>query len=122
MESWLWVCRSKERRLTAGRMSRVESAGIVLMLSDPLDILRAISLARAAYRKMVQHLVWATVYNVIANARSISMSELHAGEELPAFECTMTVERFIASAPALNGQLESPANKQARSCSSRHRT
>ena len=81
-ESWLWVCRSKERRLTAGRMSRVESGGIVLMLSDPLDILRAISLARAAYRKMVQHLVWATVYNVIANARSISMSELHAGEEL----------------------------------------
>ena len=44
----------------------VESAGIVLVRSDPRDVVRAIELSRAAYRKMVQNLVWATAYNVIA--------------------------------------------------------
>jgi Cu2+-exporting ATPase len=50
----------------AGTDVAVESAGIVLARSDPRDVVRAISLSRAAYRKMVQNLVWATVYNVIA--------------------------------------------------------
>jgi Cu2+-exporting ATPase len=44
----------------------VESAGIVLVRSDPRDVVRAIELSRAAYRKMLQNLVWATAYNVIA--------------------------------------------------------
>lgn len=43
-----------------------ESAGIILMRSDPRDVVCAIELSRAAYQKMVQNLVWATVYNVIA--------------------------------------------------------
>jgi Cu2+-exporting ATPase len=50
----------------AGTDVAVESAEIVLARSDPRDVVRAISLSRAAYRKMVQNLVWATVYNVIA--------------------------------------------------------
>jgi Cu2+-exporting ATPase len=50
----------------AGTDVAVESAGIVLVRSDPRDVVRAIELSRAAYRKMVQNLVWATVYNVIA--------------------------------------------------------
>lgn len=34
--------------------------------SDPHDVVGAIELSRAAYRKMVQNLVWATAYNLIA--------------------------------------------------------
>jgi P-type Cu2+ transporter len=32
----------------------------------PRDVVRAIELSRAAYRKMVQNLVWATAYNLVA--------------------------------------------------------
>jgi P-type Cu2+ transporter len=44
----------------------VESAGIILVHSNPLDIAKVIALSRATYRKMVQNLVWAAGYNVIA--------------------------------------------------------
>lgn len=50
----------------AGADIAVESAGIVLVRSDPRDVVRAIELSRAAYRKMVKNLVWATAYNLIA--------------------------------------------------------
>jgi Cu2+-exporting ATPase len=50
----------------AGTDVAVESAGIVLVRSDPRDVVRAIELSRATYRKMVQNLVWATAYNLIA--------------------------------------------------------
>ena len=36
------------------------------MRNDQRDVVRAIELSRAAYRKMVQNLVWATAYNLIA--------------------------------------------------------
>lgn len=44
----------------------VESAGIILVKSNPLDVVKIIELSRASYRKMIQNLVWATGYNVIA--------------------------------------------------------
>lgn len=44
----------------------VESAGIILVNSDPSDVLKIFELSRASYRKMIQNLVWATGYNVIA--------------------------------------------------------
>ena len=50
----------------AGTDVAVESAGIVLVRSDPRDVVGAIELSRARYRKMIQNLVWATGYNVIA--------------------------------------------------------
>ena len=50
----------------AGTDVAVESAGIVLVRSDPRDVAAAIGLSRATYRKMVQNLVWATGYNVVA--------------------------------------------------------
>jgi Cu2+-exporting ATPase len=34
--------------------------------SDPRDVVGAIELSRATYRKMIQNLVWATGYNLIA--------------------------------------------------------
>ncbi len=50
----------------AGTDVAVESAGIVLVASDPRDVVGAITLSRATYRKMQENLVWATGYNVLA--------------------------------------------------------
>ncbi|HET7471514.1 MAG TPA: heavy metal translocating P-type ATPase [Candidatus Limnocylindrales bacterium] len=50
----------------AGTDVAVESAGIVLVRSDPRDVVGAIELSRATYGKMLQNLVWATGYNLIA--------------------------------------------------------
>jgi Cu2+-exporting ATPase len=44
----------------------VESAGIILVRNNPLDIVKIIALSRASYRKMIQNLVWAAGYNVVA--------------------------------------------------------
>lgn len=50
----------------AGTNVAIESADLVLVESDPLDVVRALLLARATYAKMVQNLFWATGYNAIA--------------------------------------------------------
>ncbi len=50
----------------AGTDVAVESAGIVLVRSDTRDVVGAIELSRATYRKMIQNLVWATGYNLVA--------------------------------------------------------
>ena len=44
----------------------VESAGIILVRNNPLDVVKIITLSRASYRKMIQNLVWAAGYNVVA--------------------------------------------------------
>ncbi len=44
----------------------VESAGIILVKSNPLDVVKVIALSRASYRKMRQNLIWAAGYNVVA--------------------------------------------------------
>ena len=44
----------------------VESAGIILVDSNPLDVLKIFKLSRASYRKMIQNLVWAAGYNIVA--------------------------------------------------------
>jgi P-type Cu2+ transporter len=43
-----------------------ETAGIVLVNSNPQDIVNLILFGKATYRKMVQNLIWATGYNIIA--------------------------------------------------------
>jgi P-type Cu2+ transporter len=50
----------------AGTDVAVESAGIILVRSDPRDVVGAIELSRASYSKMIQNLVWATGYNLVA--------------------------------------------------------
>jgi Cu2+-exporting ATPase len=50
----------------AGTDVAVESAGIILVRDDPRDVLGAIQLSRATHRKMIQNLVWATGYNLVA--------------------------------------------------------
>lgn len=50
----------------AGTDVAIESANVVLMKSNPYDIVGAIELSRATLRKMHQNLWWAVAYNVIA--------------------------------------------------------
>jgi Cu2+-exporting ATPase len=66
----------------AGTDVAVESAGIVLVRSDPRDVVSAIKLSRAAYRKMVENLVWATAYNLVAIPVAAGLF-LRWGVELP---------------------------------------
>jgi Cu2+-exporting ATPase len=44
----------------------VESAGIILVKSNPMDVVNVVELSRATYRKMLQNLWWAAGYNIIA--------------------------------------------------------
>lgn len=50
----------------AGTDVAVETADIVLVRSNPLDVMAIVDLARATYRKMIQNLAWATGYNALA--------------------------------------------------------
>ena len=44
----------------------IESAGIILVQNNPLDVVKIFRLSRATYRKMIQNLIWASGYNIIA--------------------------------------------------------
>jgi len=50
----------------AGTDVAIETAKVVLMKSDPLDIMRAYRLSRATVTKMKQNLFWASIYNILA--------------------------------------------------------
>ena len=50
----------------AGTDVAVESADVVLVRSDPRDAAAAIDLSKKTYRKMLENLLWATGYNVVA--------------------------------------------------------
>lgn len=50
----------------AGTDVAIDTADVVLMRSDPFDIVKAISLARKVRGKIKQNLFWAAIYNVIA--------------------------------------------------------
>jgi Cu2+-exporting ATPase len=44
----------------------IESAGIILVRDNPMDVVKIFDLSRASYRKMIQNLVWAAGYNIFA--------------------------------------------------------
>lgn len=50
----------------AGTDVALETADIILVKSNPLDVVNIIKLSKATYRKMIQNLIWATGYNVLA--------------------------------------------------------
>ncbi len=50
----------------AGTDVAVESADIILVKNNPKDVVSLIKFARATYKKMIQNLIWATGYNIIA--------------------------------------------------------
>lgn len=50
----------------AGTDVAIEAADIILVKSNPLDVVAIISLAQATTHKMIQNLFWATGYNTVA--------------------------------------------------------
>jgi len=50
----------------AGTDVAMESAGVVLASDDPRAVLSMIALSQASYRKMIQNLIWASSYNIVA--------------------------------------------------------
>jgi Cu2+-exporting ATPase len=50
----------------AGTDVAIESAGVVLVSDDPRGVMSVRVLSKASYRKMVENLVWAVGYNVVA--------------------------------------------------------
>lgn len=69
----------------AGTDVAIETAKVVLMKSDPTDILRAITLSKATVRKMKQNLFWASIYNLLA-------IPVAAGVLYPAFKIALRPE------------------------------
>jgi Cu2+-exporting ATPase len=50
----------------AGTDVAVAAGDIVLVRSDPRDVVRILDLSRLSYRKMIQNLAWASGYNIVA--------------------------------------------------------
>ncbi|HEX9252917.1 MAG TPA: heavy metal translocating P-type ATPase [Ignavibacteriaceae bacterium] len=50
----------------AGTDVAIESADIILVKNNPKDVISLIKFSHATYKKMIQNLIWATGYNVIA--------------------------------------------------------
>lgn len=50
----------------AGTDVAIETADVILVKSNPKDVVNIIKLSKAIFRKMIQNLIWATGYNVIA--------------------------------------------------------
>lgn len=50
----------------AGTDVAIETADVILVKSNPLDVVNILKLSKATYRKMIQNLMWATGYNIIA--------------------------------------------------------
>jgi Cu2+-exporting ATPase len=71
-----------------------ETADIILVNSDPKDVVQMIAFGRATYRKMVQNLIWAVGYNVIA-------IPLAAGILYPAFMLSPAMGAVLMSASTI---------------------
>jgi Cu2+-exporting ATPase len=69
----------------AGTDVAIDTADVVLMRSDPLDIVTALSVGRATVRKMRQNLGWAVGYNTVA-------LPIAAGVFVPAFDLMLRPE------------------------------
>lgn len=79
-----------------------ETADIILVNSDPQDVVNMIKFGRATYKKMIQNLAWAVGYNVVA-------IPLAAGVLYPAFMLSPAAGAVLMSAStiivAINAQL-----------------
>ncbi len=69
----------------AGTDVAIETANVVLMKSDPADVLRAIRLSKATVTKMKQNLFWASIYNLLA-------IPVAAGVLYPSFQISLRPE------------------------------
>jgi Cu2+-exporting ATPase len=79
-----------------------ETADIILVNSDPRDVVRMIKFGRATYHKMIQNLLWAVGYNIVA-------IPLAAGILYPTFVLSPALGAVLMSAStiivAFNAQL-----------------
>jgi Cu2+-exporting ATPase len=50
----------------AGSDVAVETADVILVRSNPMDVVAIVQLSLATYRKMIQNLLWAAGYNIVA--------------------------------------------------------
>ncbi len=79
-----------------------ETADIILVNSDPTDVVQMISFGKATYQKMIQNLAWAVGYNVLA-------IPLAAGLLYPTFILSPAMGAVLMSAStivvAINAQL-----------------
>jgi Cu2+-exporting ATPase len=71
-----------------------ETADIILVNSDPMDVVQMITFGRVTYRKMVQNLAWAIGYNVIA-------IPLAAGVLYPSFMLSPAMGAVLMSASTI---------------------
>jgi len=85
----------------AGTDVAIESAGVVLASSDPRSVTGVIDLSRASYRKMIQNLIWATAYNLVAIPIAAGAFEF-AGIVMPpaAAAIAMSMSTIIVAANA----------------------
>jgi Cu2+-exporting ATPase len=67
----------------------IESAGIILVKSNPLDVAKMIRLSFATYRKMVQNLCWAAGYNIVALPLTASLLAPIGVELTPAMDAAL---------------------------------
>ena len=97
----------------AGTDVAIESAGIVHVRSDPRDVVGAIELSRATYRKMIQNLIWATAYDFVAIPVAAGVF-VHWGLDLPMSvgAIAMSLSTIIVAA---NVQFAPPTNAAANS-------
>ena len=49
----------------AGTDVAIKSADIILVKSNPIDVVKIVKLSKATYKKMIQNLIWAAGYNVL---------------------------------------------------------
>jgi Cu2+-exporting ATPase len=81
----------------------MESADVILASNDPRGVLSTIRLSIASYRKMIQNLIWAAGYNVLAiplAAGAFKWAGLSLGPEIGAL--LMSLSTVVV---ALNAQL-----------------
>ncbi len=81
----------------------VESADIVLVQSNPLDVAKIFTLSRATHRKMIQNLWWAAGYNIVAIPLAAGIFAAWGLNLSPAFGALlMSVSTVVV---AINAQL-----------------
>jgi cation transport ATPase len=79
----------------------------LITISDPRDVVGAIELSRATYRKMIQNLVWATAYNLIAIPAAAGLF-VRWGVELP-HECRCSRDELVHYHRSRERSIASPA-------------
>ena len=105
----------------AGTDVAVETGDIVLMKSDPRDVLAAIQLSKATVRKMRQNLFWAAIYNVIAIpiAAGVALPCLRAcccGPSSARWRCPPRASPSCPTRCCCGVESPSPRRKEAEQC------